>query len=96
MTNEDFKQLQIILDKLEEHYCPFLRFIDCMWLEENGEVRWNNDNNLNHLNEVIGETYSNELKGGSKVIGAYFICNSDNGCGDTETLIFDNRKRIHD
>lgn len=62
--------------------------------EDSEELHWNSDGNLEDLYEGNGSSYTVEINGACWEQDGCSFFNTDNGCGETITMVFDSRCEV--
>lgn len=87
-------KLQKILDEID--YPVLMEIIDCAWCRDDNDYyfQWNEEDNLEDLENEDGNTYSAEAFEGTTEYNGYLVVNVDNGCGQTITNFFNLSKEV--
>ncbi len=85
------EQLKNLLEDID--YPHLLDFIKGVWYMSEDEVHWNSDYTCDDLYNGNGDTYSAEVTEGTGQWEGFTIINYDNGCGVTQTGLFDNQHK---
>ena len=88
------KKLQKILDEIDQPV--LMEIIDCAWCRDDIDYyfQWNEEDNLEDLENEDGNTYSVEAFEGNYEFDGYLIVNGHNGCGQTITYFFNLSKEV--
>ena len=82
------------LEASENGYGILIESPGCTWVMDGDEIKWNTDNNREHLYFGDGNTYSGEMPEGYSQTESYVFVNVDMCQGTMVTYVFDKSMQV--
>ena len=92
--------MNTLIDALKEletsgsAHCILIEALECIWVMDGDEIKWNTENNREDLYSGDGDTYGGELPEGYVQTESYVFANVDMCTGTMVTYVFDKSMQL--